>query len=215
MSQNLNIDVYFDLICPWCLIGKRHQASAVKKFGAARPDIRPHVVWRSFPLLPDTPLAGLPYQEFYERRLGGSAAVATRRAQVREAGRLAGVRFAFDDIAVMPNTLAAHALIAQVAAAGDDARTDRLIDALFQAYFTGGMDIGDLAALVRIAGDCGIPVDPRQLAAEVTPGAQNGGGGEVPGVPHFVFNCRLALSGSQPPETLLATMVRSLDEILP
>lgn len=211
MTPNLTIEVYFDLICPWCLIGKRNLDTALQQFRASRPDIRPRIVWRGLPLLPETPLAGEPYQEFYLRRLGSPAAVAARRAQVREAGRLAGVDFAFDAITVLPNTLAAHALVELVAEQGDERQTERLIEALFQAYFMAARDIGDVAVLLDIAGECGLCVSLQQL---VGTSARQSGAAAVSGVPYYVFNDRLALSGAHPPATLREAMQRSVDELV-
>lgn len=205
-----NIDVYFDLICPWCLIGKRHLASALQQLWAIRPDIRPRVIWHSFPLLPDTPLEGLPYQAFYERRLGGSDAVAARRSQVREAGRLAGVEFAFERITVMPNTQAAHALIDLLARKGDDTQTERLIEGLFQAYFMDARDIGDLAVLIDIAAESGMTVSHQTLAGAISQPADLSATPDVSGVPCYIFNRRLALSGAHPPETLLKALLQSI-----
>jgi len=210
MSQNPSIYVWFDLICPWCLIGKRNLSAALELLGAERPEIEPHVIWRSFPLLPETPQEGLPYQEFYERRLGGPAAVEARRAQVRDAARRAGVELAFEKISVMPSTLAAHALVAQIAATGNAALKEHLIEALFVAYFQKGRDIGDIAVLLDIAAECGCAVSLQQLVG-ATGGTRSDGRHDVSGVPYYVFNDRLALSGAHPPETLLEAMRRSVD----
>lgn len=215
MTQILNIDVYFDLICPWCLIGKRNLSAALEQFRASHPDIRPRVVWRGLPLLPATPLAGEPYQEFYVRRLGSPAAVSARRAQVREAGNRAGLDFAFEDITVMPNTLAAHALIELVGGHGDDAQTERLIEALFQAYFVDARDIGDAAVLLEIADECGMRISLQQLVSASATAKSANGAVNVSGVPYYVFNDRFALSGAQAPATLHEAMQRSsVDELV-
>ena len=211
MNSYLSIDVYFDLICPWCLIGKRHLASALQFLRASRPDIQPQLIWHSFPLLPDTPLSGLPYQDFYERRLGSPQAVTARRAQVREAGHLAGLEFAFEKIALMPNTLAAHRLIGLVAESSDDILTERLIERLFQAYFMEGRNIGDTAVLIELAGECGYVPDAHQLTAPHELGRPPVANHDVSGVPYYLLNNRLAVSGAQPPEMLLQAMLRSLD----
>lgn len=211
MNPSLSIDVYFDLICPWCLVGKRHLASALQRLQVAQPEIQPQLVWHSFPLMPDTPLNGLPYQEFYERRLGSREAVTARRAQVREAGDLARLEFAFEKIAVMPNTLAAHRLIGLVAKSSDSNLTERLIERLFQAYFMGGRNIGDTAVLIELAGECGYVADAQQLTAPHEPARPTVANHDVSGVPYYVLNNRLAVSGAQPPEILLHAMLQSLD----
>lgn len=211
MKPSLDIDVYFDLICPWCLIGKRDLTKALQQLQAIQPDLKPRVIWHSFPLLPDIPLAGLPYQEFYERRLGGPAAVAARRAQVREAGQLADVTFAFDNISVMPNTQAAHALISLTRQTADDAPTNSLIDALFAAYFIQGRDIGDVSVLIEIASECGLTITLQEMASAMATGKPADKASEVSGVPYYVFNNRLAMTGAHPPETLLKAMQRSIE----
>lgn len=203
MSDTMTIEVYFDLICPWCLIGKRHLATALQRFRAAHPATAVHVVWRSAPLLPDTPPAGLPYDEFYERRLGGKAAVAARRAQVQAAAGMAGFQFNFDAIRTMPNTLAAHRLLRLAQDYGKPEQEDALLERLFAAYFLEGHDIGDATVLAGLARDCGLamaipgaastPTEPRRAPP-------------LSGVPCFVFNGRQAVSGAQPPEIMLATM---------
>jgi predicted DsbA family dithiol-disulfide isomerase len=207
--HRLTLDVFFDFVCPWCLIGKRHLAAALERFAALRPGTEVELRWRPHVLLPHTPPAGLPYQSFYLARLGSAEAVAARRAQVREAGRAAGIDFAFERIAVLPNTAAAHALVSR-AGRHDPAREAALIERLFCAYFLEGQDIGDAAVLARLARACG--VDPERLAGASAHGTPRPGDGSAVapgGVPTFVFNGALALSGAQPPELLLQALLRA------
>ncbi|TVO63596.1 DsbA family oxidoreductase [Denitromonas ohlonensis] len=202
MTHTLNVQVHFDLICPWCFIGKRHLDTALARFAEARPEVAIEVLWIAHELLPDTPPEGLPYQAFYEKRLGGPAAVAARRAQVQAAARSAGIHFAFDQIASMPNTRRAHRLLTESASSGN---TGALIERLFTAWFVEGQDIGDSEVLSRLA--CAAPADrsatdlrQRVVLAERT---------TTTGVPLFVFNERVTLSGAQPPDALLDGMYRA------
>ena len=217
MNPTLAITVHFDLICPWCLIGKRHLASAISQLRQRHPDVDVAIDWRSHILLPGTPAQGIPYQEFYERRLGSAAAVAARRAQVREAGRAAGVEFAFERIALMPSTLAAHQFIDCARGLGDAEHVDDFIERLFTAYFLEGSDIGDPAVLGETATHAGFPeaaihaciAEPdnrRRFFEKLATNADD----SVSGVPCFVVNHRFALSGAQPPDVLLATMEQAL-----
>lgn len=206
MNPKLCIQVHFDLICPWCFIGKRHLDAALARFSQARPDVEVEVLWVSHQLLPDTPPEGLPYQPFYEKRLGGPAAVAARRAQVQEAARGTGIRFAFDRIARMPNTRLGHRLLNDLARPGEAIATAALIETLFQAYFVEGEDIGDPEVLSRLAQACGAAGEADGASRHHTAQA---GRMEVPGVPLFVFNDRVALSGAQSPEALLDRMHRA------
>lgn len=215
MPAKLDLTVYLDFICPWCLIGKRHLKLALDQFGTAHPDVAIAVDWRSHPLLPDTPAAGIPYQAFYEKRLGGKAAVAARREQVRQAARAAGLELAFEHIELLPNTLAAHRLIACATRLGNPQQLDTLIDRIFTAYFQAGRDIGDIAVLLDIAAAAGYAADDirRGLAAaeRYRPESRTADRGhEVSGVPFFVFNDRLAISGAHPPASLLAAMAQAL-----
>lgn len=74
MSQKLSLTAYFDLICPWCLIGKRHLTSALAMLRRQQPGVEVEIEWRPHILLPGTPMSGIPYQAFYERRLGSKDA---------------------------------------------------------------------------------------------------------------------------------------------
>ena len=153
--------------------------------------------WRSQQLLPDVPSQGVPFREFYLARLGSAEAVAARQAQVREAGSRAGLSFDFDGIPVMPNTRAAHALIADATVQQDPAAVDALIEDLFEAHFRRGENLGDDDLLEVIAERHGV----QRLRAEADPAPT------VSGVPLFLVNRAVALGGAQPPEQLLALLM--------
>lgn len=214
---NLSITVHFDLVCPWCLIGKRHLRTALEQFRRRHPEVAVAVAWRSHQLLPGIPPAGVPYQAFYEQRLGSPAAVAARRDQVRAAARAAGLTLAFERIEFMPNTLAAHQVIACAQQHGDAEQLAWLIDRLFTAYFSEGRDIGDVAVLLAVAAEAGFPIAPIEADLAAPERRQRlvdqlaaAGAGQVSGVPFFVFNDRLAISGAHPPSSLLAAMEQAL-----
>src|SRR3954454_18924484 len=139
----VRIDVHFDFVCPWCLIGKRNLDAAVNRFSSLRPDVGVKVRWHSHQLLPDVPVGGVPYQAFYVARLGSAEAVAARRAQVQEAARAAGLQLAFERINVMPNTRAEHRLAYWAVGTSPGFQPAPLIDRLFTGYFMDGEDIGD------------------------------------------------------------------------
>lgn len=217
MKPTLTIEVFFDLVCPWCLIGKRHLDTVLAQLVRIEPEVEVNVVWQSHVLLPDTPQSGLPYQAFYLQRLGSHEAVAMRRAQVQAAGRAAGLEFAFEQISVLPNTLAAHRLIQYAGQLGGTQLQTQLIERLFQGFFQRGQDIGDTAVLTRLASKCGIE---QQAAAAYLASAEGLGALRkaeqhaqrhgISGVPGFVFDNRLQLSGAVPPDTLLKAMQQSL-----
>jgi predicted DsbA family dithiol-disulfide isomerase len=201
MSRTLSIQVSFDLVCPWCLIGKHNLQAALEELRAKRPSVSVEIDWRSFPLLPGIPQQGLPFEEFYLRRLGSPSAVAMRQAQVLDAARAAGVEIAFDRIQTFPNTLDAHRLVARARRQGGFALAGAVIDALFDAYFTQGRDIGDATVLAQVAADHGVAPDGN-TAAPVARGGH--------GVPYFLFNGRVEVEGAQRPQVLLDAMLRAL-----
>jgi len=198
----VTVDVWFDLICPWCLIGKRQMEQAQAEFVLRHPDAAVELRWHSLQLLGDLPEEGVDFREFYRHRLGSDAAVTARQAQVREAAGTVGEIIAFDRIQRMPNTLAAHGLVADARAQGGEAAAQVLVEALFSAYFQQGVDIGDPDMLACIAERHGIEPAEQRPELPSTP--------RVNGVPFFVFNGRIGLSGAQPAQQLLDAMEQAI-----
>lgn len=217
MSQVLPIDVHFEFICPWCLIGKRNLERALQHLAVTRPDVAVQVRWKSVQLLPDLPAEGVPFAEFYVRRLGSASAVRARQAQVQEAAAMVGLDLNLQRIRVMPNTAKAHRLLATVAQMGNAAQVNALLERLFAVYFQFGEDIGQPDLLLRLAQSCGF--DPQVLARGVQddqPFVDPESGYAGQGVPAFVINKKLNLVGAQPPEEFLkvlqlALMARELE----
>jgi len=204
----LRIDVWFDLICPWCLIGKRQLDQALEQWREARPGEGVVVHWHSVRLIEGVPPQGWDFNAFYKRRLGSAQAVRARQAQVLEAARRAGVHINFDRIRVFPDTGPAHLLLAVGGRHLGEAAQAALIEDLLQAHFQRGENLGDAGTLLHIARAHGL--DPREVNARLAlPLA-----GDMPasGVPFFVFNQRLALPGAQAPAALLAAMRAALAE---
>ncbi|WP_439672224.1 putative Disulfide oxidoreductase [Cupriavidus necator] len=220
---SLFIQVGFDLVCPWCMIGKRHLETALAQLAQQRPDVAVTVEWRSCPLFPTLPPAGIPYRKFSLARLGSAEAVALRQAQVCAAAREAGITLELDRIEVLPNTMLAHRLIRYARQAGGEAAASVLIDRLFEGYFLRGEDLGDPRVLHAAAIASGMPMP--QAAAPAT--AQDLAwlpplhGEDVPlpnpglGVPRFVINGAPPIAGARPPRALLEAMLRALARASP
>ena len=210
--KTLTIDVVSDVVCPWCFIGKRHLDKALTEWRAAHPDGEVTVNWHPFFLNPDTPAGGEPYRPFLEKKFGGPQGLAEIWQRVREAGKPAGVDFAFEKIELRANTLLAHRLI-HYAQKIDSNNAAKLIEALFAAQFLDGRHVGDRAILAEIAGACGFDaaavkayLDGDEDAEAVKADADQSRRMGISGVPFFVFNQKLAASGAQPPEALLGVM---------
>ncbi|SPA18319.1 putative thioredoxin, DSBA oxidoreductase family [Cupriavidus taiwanensis] len=216
--STLSVEAYFDLICPWCLIGKRHLETAIDWLGRERPDVAVQVAWRSYPLIPTTPPAGLPYRQFYLARLGSPEAVAMRQVQVRAAAKDAGLTLALERIETFPSTLLAHRLVRHARQQAGAGVAGLLIEELFQRYFLRAENIGDPQVLRQAAASCGIALPEHadrtgghdldwlpSVHDPLDPPARAG-----LGVPCFVFNGTHSVSGARPPEVLLQTMHQAL-----
>src|SRR3712207_4639559 len=107
-SMDLRVDVYSDVVCPWCFVGKRRLESAIGLLG---DDAHVNVTWRPFQLNPTLPREGIDRQEYRARKFGSLARSEALDAQVAAVGREVGLDFRFDRIARTPNTFDAHRLL--------------------------------------------------------------------------------------------------------
>ncbi len=211
------IDVVSDVVCPWCYIGKRKLEAALglaRAAGLAEPEIR----WHPFQLNPDLPTEGVSRKSYLEDKFGGAQRAAEIYARVKAAGKAAGLDLDIEGITRQPNTLAAHALIAfaqqQGLASGSDVK-----ERLLKAYFIENRFIGDIDVLADIAQAAGLDAgaaraflsDPQQRAQVAAADARARQMG-ISGVPFFIFNQKVAVSGAQEPAQLLAAMQQSLAE---
>ena len=177
-----------------------------------RPDEdKPAVRWLPFQLNPDLPDAGIPRQDYLERKFGPGHSHSY--ARVAGVGREVGIDFAFDRITVQPNTLTAHRVMLYGAKQG---REDAVAEHLFRAYFLEGADLTDQAALTRVGAQAGL--DRAALAAYMASedGREDVLGADldarqagINGVPFFIFNRGTAVSGAQAPETRLQAMLKA------
>ena len=199
-TTTLSVDVWFDLVCPWCWIGKHNLAKAIDRLRQSDPGLQVQTTWHSVQLIAQVPAQGWPFDAFYEKRLGSREAVLARRAQVQTAARLAGAPIDYSRLTVFPNTAAAHRLLAAGKAQLTPAAFDALLTRLFEGYFTQGENLGDADTLAGIASAHGVDPDGRSVRDE--PGAD----AAAHGVPFFVFDKALAVSGAQSADVLWAAM---------
>jgi predicted DsbA family dithiol-disulfide isomerase len=207
--MSLSVQVISDVICPWCYIGKRRLEKAVAAHGGP---VR--VRWLPFQLNPQMPQGGISRREYRTRKFGSWERSLQLDAQVAAAGAGEGIHFAFDRMERTPNTHDAHRLIWLADTGGVQ---DAVVEALFRAYFTEGRDISARQTLLDVVAEAG-------LDREKAEGVLTSGGGQeaireaeelarrvrVAGVPFFVINGRVTLSGAQPPEAFLAAFKQAI-----
>ncbi|SEN54091.1 Predicted dithiol-disulfide isomerase, DsbA family [Pseudomonas sp. ok272] len=212
MSGRLRIDVFFDFICPWCLIGKRQLERAQDLLRIQQPDVEITTVWHGVQLLPHLPVQGEPFADFYLNRLGSAEAVTMRQAQVQQAAAAVELPIDLSRIVTMPNTADAHRLLARVSVQGNAAQRDALLERLFAAYFQNGEDIGCRETLIAIARSCGFDADAVADCLQGDASPFVGTCGAANGVPSFQFDRRLTVVGAQPAQALLDAMCEALLE---
>jgi predicted DsbA family dithiol-disulfide isomerase len=213
MADEFRIDVISDVVCPWCYIGHRRLAAALARLPVDDPARGASIRWHPFQLNPDLPHAGVPRRTYLEDKFGGPERAAQIYARVAAAGAAVGIPFAFDRIAIQPNTRDAHRLIAWAQAQRD---AGDLVERLFRAYFIDGRAIGDREVLAAIAGEAGFDsaASRRMLDADEGVDAialmdQRAREIGVQGVPFFIFNQHVAVSGAQEPDVLLGAIAQA------
>ncbi|HRP24119.1 MAG TPA: DsbA family oxidoreductase [Thauera sp.] len=215
----LDIDLVSDFVCPWCYLGKVRLDRAVAELKTSRPDLELRVNWLPFFLNPDTPAAGEPYREFLEAKFGGPIKAEAVLDTVRAAAAEDGLSYAFERIRTRPNTLQAHRLMYRAQSLGQtQARIAALASALFAAHFQEGRDLGDKDTLADIAAACGERRDAVRewldgradidKVERMAAGVRRQG---IEGVPFFILNRKLAVSGAQSAAVLGAAILQSLE----
>ena len=211
----MNIDIISDVVCPWCYIGKRQIEAALALYAQEHAgEDKPRIHWRPFQLNPQLPPEGMSRQDYVLQKFGAARAKDVY-ARVAAVGAENGIAFAFDRIVRQPNTVAAHSLIALAGAdpAGADELQDRVKEALLRAYFLDGVDLTKAENLVAIAVVAGLGrtqaeqclADPQSRKA-VESEDQRARAIGVQGVPFFIFNGKVAVSGAQGASALLDAM---------
>lgn len=200
--MEVSVDVISDVICPWCYIGKRRLEKAI-----AAADVQVSVRWHPFQLNPQMPKDGISRKEYRSRKFGSWERSMELDAKVVTVGEAEGIQFAFDKIDRTPNTVDAHRLIWLADQLGCQ---DVVAEALFRAYFSEGQDIGNHKTLIDVGSEAGLDRQAVESMLDSDEGmdaianaremSQRYG---VDGVPFFIINQKIALSGAQDSETFL------------
>ena len=196
----------FDTVCPWCYIGKRRMEQAL----ALRPHVDIDLVWRPFLLNREIPADGIDRTAYLIRKFGSEARVRRIYGAIAQAGESVDIEFAFDRIDRTPNSVDSHRLIRYALLNGTN---PRIVETLFFEYFIEGLDIGRQDVLQEIGARDGLDGDAIgaylnseediDFVYDENTRAHRMG---VSGVPAFVFNEKMVISGAQEPQ-ILARMI--------
>lgn len=203
--MTLHIEMVSDLVCPWCWVGLRRLQGAM----ALEPELDVEILFRPFELDPTVPAGGVDYKDYMKQRFGSDQSK-DRANQMRDLliqyGEEEGIPFEFDRITRRPNSFNAHRLVrwAQGQSRGLAAK-----EALFEAYFANGQDIGDHEVLVTIAAKIGLDpnlvsdllageADVERTREEQNMFRQMG----ISGVPTYIAHRQIAVQGAESSEKL-------------
>jgi len=198
----MKIDFFFDTICPWCYIGKRRLELAL----AERKNQNIDVNWCSLLLNPDLPPLGIDRDTYLSHKFGTEGRIHRVYQNISDVGLSVNIDFNFNTIRHTPNSIDTHRL---VHFAGADGKSEIALDVLFKNYFIEGKNIGDVKVLMVIAKSIGLDTHAFSAHLKSTNGiaeiydanarAHRLG---VNGMPSYVFNERLIISGAQEPHVL-------------
>ncbi len=210
------IDVYSDVVCPWCYIGKARLAKALALPGGAPA---PEIYWRAYQLYPTLPDAGMDRDEFNRLRWGSSDRDRVRKgfSQIEREAEAEGLALNLGAARRVPNTRNAHRLAVYAHIEGAQ---NMLVDTLFAMHFVEGLDVGDIDTLCEAARRAGLDADAArawlhsggghdEVDAELEAARQLG----ISGVPSFVFAGTFAVPGAQSPETLAQLIARASERL--
>jgi predicted DsbA family dithiol-disulfide isomerase len=207
----VQIEIYADVVCPWCYLGKRRLEAALAQSTFASDAI---LRWRPFQLDPDAPSTGQPLMSWLSQRFGGPERARATAAHVTRIAAAEGMTFDYDR-AIITNTFDAHRLLwfadqPQAVFFGATAETQpELVEALHRAHFTDGLDLGDHDVLTALAEEVGL--DPERVArllatreatADVRGQLARAYDLGITSVPTFIFAGTYSVSGAQDARTM-------------
>lgn len=211
-----NLVITSDFICPWCWIGHRNLKQAITQLGHEVADFT--LRFEPFELNPDMPVEGRSRRAYRTHKFGSWARSQAMDAEVTMAGRNAGAEFNYERVLVTPNTRLAHRLMFWAATQGDELKLAELPDAIFSAYFSRGLDVGDTEVLAGLAALVGLDAEAariflagsggqREVAEQASQAARSG----IRSVPSFSIGGQVQISGAQAPAVLARAIAAAIE----
>ena len=213
-TTKFSIEIYSDVVCPWCYVGKRRLERAL---GQLNDRVKAQITWRPFQLNPTMPKEGMNRTTYLTAKFGSLDAFRQMEEHLLAAGAAEHIPFAFEKMTLTPNTFMAHRLIWYAEQQG---RQDAVVESLFRGYFTEGIDIGSVPVLGQLAGRAGLDTAAvesflhseegiTEVKAEEAAGHRLG----IRGVPYFVLNGSISISGAQPADIFMSAFQQAKETV--
>ncbi len=210
-KPTIKIDIVSDVVCPWCYVGKRRLEQALTKLSG---QYHFELEYHPFELNPDMPPEGKNQAEYLGKKFGSESRYQEIISHMTQVAAQEGLDFHFEKQQVSPNTRNAHRLVQFAKSTGDN-HLD-LVEALFKAYFTDGVDLSKKENLVEVAVQAGMDRDTVEQILATDNGLKEVALAEkemqqlgITGVPFYILNNKYGVSGAQPAETF----VKALEQI--
>ena len=207
------IEIFSDVVCPWCYIGKRNLENALQILNEKDEQFESTLNWRSFQLNPQLKAEGILRKDYITNKFGEGANSEVIYERVRLAGEAVGLKMNFDKIIMQPNSSKMHSLIY---AAKETNKDIELIENFFKAFFIEGMDLTNFEILLKVASDSGLDSETingvfhdnlfeKFVQEDIIMSKKY----NITGVPFYVIDDSIGISGAQPPEVIVDAINQS------
>lgn len=215
MNDKIRVDIWSDIACPWCYIGKRRFESGVAAFREQHPEVEIEVLSHSFELAPDTPLDfnGSEIDFLVQHKGMPADRVEQMLGEMTQMAAAEGITFDFARVK-HANTQRAHRILHLAEREGVQSA---VLERLFRAYFAEGEDMSDADTLARLGAEAGLEADAVRAALDddafgeaVQRDIARARGLGITGVPFFLLEQKYGVSGAQPAEAFAGVLEQVL-----
>ena len=207
------IEIFSDVVCPWCYIGKSNLENALQILNEKDKQFESRINWRSFQLNPQLKEEGILRKDYITNKFGEGANSEVIYERVRLAGEAVGLKMNFDKIIMQPNSSKMHSLIY---AAKETNRDIELIENFFKAFFIDGMNLTAFEIVSKVASDIGLDGETingvfhdnlfeKFVQEDIIMSKKY----NITGVPFYVIDDSIGISGAQPPEVIVDAINQS------